>query len=361
MRPKTLVLTTMAAAAVLLSACGSGAEPEASSSASATAPTSDTVRLLTYESYAISDETLAAFTTQTGLKVDIIRAGDAGEMVNRALLTKENPEADLLFGIDNNQVSRALDSELFVPYQPAAVDQIPGDAQVNTDGRLTPIDTGDVCLNYDRAAFKDKGLEPPRLLSDLDDAKYKSLLVVENPATSTPGLAFMLATVATYGADGYLDYWQRLKDNDVLVENSWSKAYNNEFSGSAGSDGDRPLVVSYASSPAAEVVFAEKPPKEAPTAAILDTCYQQIEFAGVLSNSENEPGAKMLLDFMLTKTYQDDIPLNNFVYPVMPDATLPEEFLKYAPKPESVIELAPDQVAENRDDWVKEWTNTMQR
>lgn len=346
-------------AAMGLAACSSSTGSE-SGGPTESGSGNDTVRLVTYESFAISAETLDEFMRGTGLEVEVIRTGDSGAMVNRAILTKENPEADVLFGIDNNLISRALDEDLFVQYRATGFDELPPRLQVDVDDRATPIDTGDVCINFDREYFQKKNVDPPQALADLAKTEYKDLLVVENPASSTPGLAFMLATVAVFGADGYLDFWQSLRDNGVRIENSWDTAYYGQFSGGSGG-GDRPLVVSYASSPAAEVIFAEDELEESPTAAVLDTCYEQIEFAGVLSNSENEAGAKKLLDFMLTKSYQEDIPLNNFVYPVLPEATLPPEFTKFAPEPEHAISMGSDEVAEHRDTWVKEWTDLMQR
>lgn len=356
-RFKSIVI--MSVAALGLAACSTSTS-SISGDQETSGPPGGTVRLVTYESFAISAGTLDAFTDETGLEVQVIKAGDAGAMVNRALLTKENPEADLLFGIDNNLISRANEEDLFVPYRAAGADELPSDIQQSVDDRATPIDTGDVCVNYDREYFEKKSVAPPARLDDLPKADYKDLLVVQNPATSTPGLAFLLATVATFGEDGYLDFWQSLRDNGVRIENSWDTAYYGQFSGGSGG-GDRPLVVSYASSPAAEVIFAEEDLEDSPTAAVLSTCYEQIEFAGVLSNSENEAGAKILLDFMLTKTYQEDIPLNNFVYPVISDATLPPEFTKFAPQPDEAIGMGSEEVAENRDKWVRDWTDLMQR
>lgn len=341
------VLSLTIASALLLAACGS-------SEATEEQPT--TVRLLTYDSYAISESTLAAFTEETGLEVEIIRGSDAGEVVNRALLTKDNPEADVLFGVDNTLLSRALDGDLFVEYEAEGAGQLPADLRL--DPRVTPIDTGEVCLNVDLEAYAAAGAPPPQSLADLTDQQYRDQLVVQDPAASSPGLAFLLVTIDQYGEDGYLDYWQQLRDNGVEIVSGWSEAYYGEFSGGSG-EGDRPVVVSYASSPAAEVLFADPPTDVAPTAAILDGCYQQIEFAGVLTGAANAAGAERLVDFMLTRTYQDDIPLNNFVYPALPDAVLPDEFTVYAPQPTDPAVLPPDEVAQNRDRWVQEWSDLM--
>lgn len=343
--PRTMA--AIAVAGLLLTACGSGSDD-------AEAP--NTVRLLTYDSYAISEATLAAFAEQTGLQVEIIRGADAGEVVNRALLTKDNPEADALFGVDNTLLSRALDGDLFVAYQAAGVDQIPDELRL--DDRVTPIDTGEVCVNVDLEYYAEAGGQPPQSLAELTDPAYRDQFVVQDPAASSPGLAFLLATIDQFGEDGYLDYWQSLKDNGVAITSGWNEAYYGSFSGGSG-EGDRPIVVSYATSPAAEVLFADPPTDVAPTAAILDGCFQQIEFAGVLSNATNPAGAEQLIDFMLTRTYQDDIPLNNFVYPALPDAARPPEFTAYAPQPSDPAVLSPEEVAENRDRWVQEWSDLM--
>ncbi|MFN8126697.1 MAG: thiamine ABC transporter substrate-binding protein, partial [Candidatus Nanopelagicales bacterium] len=225
---------------------------------------------------------------------------------------------------------------------------------------VTPIEVGDVCVNYDTECFAAKKLPVPQTLDDLADPRYRDLLVVQNPATSTPGLAFLLASVSEFGPDGYQAYWQKLKDNGVEVENSWDSAYERRFSGGSGA-GNRPLVVSYASSPPAEVVYAEKPVTEAPTGVLLDTCYRQVEFAGLLAGAPNPVGGQELIDFMLTREYQEDLPLNNFVFPVLPDATLPSAFTDNAEVPDKPYSLPPDEVAANRDAWVAGWTDVMER
>lgn len=340
-------LPAILAGLLFLTACGTD-------DSSSDAP--QTVRLLTYDSYAISETTLQAFTEQTGLRVEILRGSDAGEVVNRALLTKDNPEADVLFGVDNTLLSRAIDGGLFVAYEAAGIDQIP--AELRLDERVTPVDTGEVCLNVDLEHYEAAGTQPPTSLDDLADPAYREQLVVEDPAASSPGLAFLLATIDRFGEDGYLDYWQSLKDNGVEIANGWTEAYYGSFSGGSG-EGDRPIVVSYATSPAAEVVFADPPTDTAPTAAILDGCYQQIEFAGVLANAANPDGAEQFVDFMLTRTYQDDLPLNNFVYPALPSAQLPPEFTAFAPQPTDAVALPPEQVAEHRDRWVAQWSDLM--
>lgn len=332
---------------LLLAACGP-AEPV-------------TLRLMTHDSFEISAETLEAFTADTGIQVEVFKAGDGGAMVNQAVLAKDDPIADVLFGVDNTFLSRALDNDIFIAYESPALASIPTSLQLDGENRALPVDYGDVCLNYDKAWFAESDLVPPQSLDDLANPDYAGLTVVQNPATSTPGLAFLLATVGTYGEDGYLDYWQQLVDNDVLVTAGWEDAYWGQFS--AASDGERPIVVSYASSPPAEVLFAEEPIDEAPTAAVVGdgTCFRQIEFVGILSGTDHEDEAQQLVDFMLSQTFQEDIPLNMFVYPANETAVLPDVFAEHSLIPDNPATVSPADITANRETWIEAWTETVIR
>jgi len=319
-----------------------------------------TLTLVTHDSFDVSDDVLAAFTQDTGIEVRLLASGDAGSMVNQAILTKGSPQGDVLFGIDSTFLSRALDEELFVPYESPALDQVDPALVLDPEHHVTPIDTGDVCLNYDKAALAAAGLEPPSSLADLADPAYAGTLVVQDPSTSSPGLAYLLATVAEFGEDGWQDHWRALRANDVEVAAGWEEAYYGSFSGAAGSPGDRPIVVSYASSPPAEVIFAEEPLEEAPTGVVEASCYRQIEFAGILDGTEHEAEARQLVDFLLSETFQADIPTTMFVYPVI-DVDLPPEFVEHGAQPDDPYLLDPEVVAEHRDDWIAEWAEIVLR
>lgn len=345
-------------AVLVLAACSTA--PPTPDGGTAASTGSDPVTLVTYDSYAISKATLAQFTAETGRKVDVVRAGDAAEVVNRAILTKSAPEGDVLFGIDNNLLSRAIAEDLFTPHRARDLDLVPPEYRLGPAEVVTPVDVGDVCVNVDREYFRSRDLAMPETLVDLAESEYRDLLVVQNPGTSTPGLAFLLATVAEFGPQGFAEYWERLRANGVEIENSWDAAYYKRFSGGSGS-GDRPLVVSYASSPPAEVVFGADPKAPAPTGVLPATCYRQIEFAGLLANAPNPTGGRELIDFMLTRTYQEDLPLSNFVFPVLPAARLPKVFTDNAVIPDEPLSLPPEEVAANRDAWVATWTDVVQR
>jgi thiamine transport system substrate-binding protein len=318
---------------------------------------------MTHESWAVSEEVLASFEAETGARVEFLKSGDAGLVVNQAILARERPLADVLFGVDNTLLSRALDADLFEPYASPLLEGIPDEFEHDPEHRVTPVDYGDVCLNYDKEAFEERDLAVPHTLEDLTRPEYAGLLAVQDPSTSSPGLAFMLATIARYGESGsrtWLDFWADLRRNDVEVLAGWEEAYYGSFSGGSG-EGDRPLVVSYASSPPAEVVFADPQPTEAPTGVIEDGCFRQVEFAGVLRGTDDAPLAQEFIDFLLSRPFQEDLPLQMFVFPVDPEATLPEVFQRWAAVPTDPLSLDPAVIGRERERWIEEWTRTVLR
>ena len=333
---------------LLAAACGGEAAPV-------------TLTLLTHDSFEVSDDVLAAFTEATGIKVELLQGGDAGTVVNQAILTKGAPQADVLFGIDSTFLSRALAADLFVPYEAEGSEHVADELVLDPEHRVTSIDYGDVCLNYDKAYFADAGVPVPSTLEDLLDPRYEDLLVVENPATSSPGLAFLFATIAEFGENGWEAYWQALADNGVEVTSGWEEAYYGSFSGGGTSEGTRPLVVSYASSPTAEVVFADPPVEQAPTGVIDATCYRQIEGAGILVGTDHEAEAGQLIDFLLSVPFQEDMPLSMFVFPVNPEASLPKVFVDNASVPAGGYELPMVDIDAHREEWINTWTDIVVR
>lgn len=367
-RPLLLLAVSAALAAASLAACTSG--PSGASSG----PTGDvtaappasfaptTVRLLAHDSFAVSPQVLADLTARTGITVQVVTGGDAGELVNRAVLTAGNPEGDVLFGVDTTLLSRAVDAGVFAPYRPAALADVPAALRdLVPDDAVVPVDYGDVCVNLDDAWFARHRIAPPTTLDALADPAYRDLLVVENPATSSPGLAFLLATVARYGEDGWLGYWERLKANGVRVVNGWTEAYTGEFSG-GGQQGSRPLVVSYASSPPAEIVYAADPKPTRPTTSVLtDGCFRQVEFAGVLAGTEQPQAARAVVDWLLAEPFQADVALSMFVFPARTGTPLPDVFTAFAAVPADPLSLPPSTVTANRERWVDQWTEAVLR
>lgn len=323
---------------------------------SACQPEPRSLTVLTHDSFAISEEVIRQFEEENNIEVNFVLSGDTGSSLNKMILTKDAPLGDIFYGVDNSFLSRALEEDIFAVYDSPVLAEVPEEFKLDVGNRALPIDYGDICINYDKAYFAENSLAVPEDLDDLLKPEYEGLLVVENPAVSSPGLSFLFATIHQYGEDGYLDYWQALKENGAVIVNDWETAYYSNFSASSGM-GLQPMVVSYATSPAAEVIFATDERDESPTASIVGdgACYRQIEFAGILKNSKNRELAEKFLDYMLSATFQEDIPMNMFVLPVNSNAQLPEEFVKYIQTPENPAMLPAETIAQMRDAWVTAW------
>jgi thiamine transport system substrate-binding protein len=319
-----------------------------------------TITLVAHDSFAVSKSVLAAFTKQTGVKVKLLQSGDAGQVLNQAILTKDHPVGDVLFGVDNTFLSRAIDEGIFEAYSPPALADVAQEFQLDSTHHLTPIDHGDVCINYDKQWFAKQKVAVPTSLDDLTKPAYQGKLVVENPATSSPGLAFLLATIARYGNDGWRDYWSKLRSNDVKVDDGWENAYDGDFT-QGSNHGAYPLVVSYASSPPAAVYFSKPQPKTSPVGTMLDSCFRQVEFAGVLKGTEHGAAARKLVDFMLSERFQADVPLQMFVFPVRDGTPLPPVFTKFADVAKDPLSLPAPEIDRKRDQWIEQWTTTVLR
>ncbi len=349
-----MVVLAACAAAACVAVAGCGGQNAGSGSDDAVR----TVRLLTYDSFALPESAAAAFRERTGATIEVVATGDSGTMLTGALLSAGDPEADVIFGIDDTSASRALSGDLLDPIGPSVLDRVPAEYLVDGPGRdrLLPIDSGDVCMNLDSAWFADNGLSPPSTLEQLADPAYRDLVVVSSPVTSSPGLAFLIGTVDRYGEDGWIDYWARLRSNGLRVRPSWDDAYYTDYTVSGG---DRPVVLSYASSPPAEVIFSEGDRTEPASSVMLDSCTAQVEYAGVLSGTDRPELAAQLVEFMVSDTWQASLPVSNFVFPVV-DVDLPPEFTRWAPRPAQPMGLAPQVIDDGRDRWIEAWREQME-
>lgn len=331
---------------ISLSACGvdSGASKD---------DAAKVVTVMTHDSWAAPDELITQFEKDSGYTVKIQAAGDAGEVTNKLILSKDSPTADVIFGIDNTFGARAVSEGVLAPYEPATLNDaakklaLPGGKD-----ELTPIDYGDVCVNVDNAWFQSKGIAAPTSLDDLIKPEYKDLFVTPGAATSSPGMAFFLATVAKYGESGWADYWTKLMANGTKITSGWTDAYSVDFSAGEGK-GARPIVLSYASSPPFTIPEGGSEPT---TSALLSTCFRQVEYAGVVKGTDNEKGAKAFIDFISGDEFQKSIPENMYMYPAN-GAELPEVWAKYAPLATEPLEVDAQTIAKNRDAWLKEWAD----
>ena len=344
--------------AILAAGCSSSPTNDSTDSTGSTGSTDGpvTLTLLAHESFTPTPGIFDAFTAATGITVEIVLSGDTGQLITKAVLTSGNPEGDVLWGVDNTLLSRALEADVFSAYETPNTTFMDASLLLEIPGHeVTPVDSGDVCINYDIAWFKSRNITPPLTLDALTSKQYANLLVVPSALSSSPGLAFLMATIAEFGTDGWQPYWKSLRDNGVMVVDGWTQAYNTEFSGASGK-GDRPIVVSYSSSPPAEVIFADPPVDAAPTAVASLTCFEQIEYAGILRGTKHEAEAKLLIDYLTDLTFQNDLPLTQFVFPVHSGAVFPEAFTKYALRPENPLRLEANVIATNRIAWLDEWS-----
>ncbi len=320
------------------------------------------LNVMTHDSFAISEPLVNTFEQENNVKVNFLLSGDTGAALNRAILTKNSPQADVFYGVDNTFLSRALSEGIFVVYQSPLISELIPELRLDASDHLLPVDYGDVCINYDKSYFASKGLAVPASFNDLLNPAYRGLLVVENPATSSPGLAFLLATIAEFGVEGYAQYWQSLRENGVVVVNDWQTAYYTNFSASSG-QGSQPMVVSYSTSPAAEVIFSETKLSDAPTASLVgkNMCFRQVEFIGILAGTQQEELSQKFVDFMLSVPTQEDIPLQMFVFPARKTVKIPNEFIDYVQTPDQPATIDADTIAAQRDNWISNWTEIVLR
>ncbi|MCK6211318.1 thiamine ABC transporter substrate-binding protein [Georgenia sp. EYE_87] len=355
-RAASAVSATTAVATLVLAGCslggGDGGGADVGATANGGAAGGGTLTVVTHDSFALSQELLDQFEADTGYQLEMVAPGDGGALVNQLVLTADSPLGDVVYGIDNSFAARAIDAGVLEPYTPADLPTSAEQHAVDDAGSLTPVDMGDVCLNVDHQWFTEQGVPEPTTLEDLTDPAYKDLLVVTNPATSSPGLSFLLATVGAFGEDGWQQYWEDLKANGVKVVEGWSDAYYVDFSGSEGA-GPRPIVLSYASSPAAEVPEGGGEPR---TGAMLDTCFRQVEYAGVLAGAENPDGARAFVDFLVSPEVQADIPGQMYMYPVDDTVELPEAWAEHAPLAEEPFAVDPATISANREEWISTWS-----
>lgn len=363
---KALALPALTALAGLLAACsvtspnsGDSGDPGGSASASGGAgqPKIAQVVLATHDSWSVPDSVVAAFESETGYQLQVVPNGDAGELTNKLVLTGDNPVADAVFGIDNTFASRAVGAGVLAAHTPA---ELPGSARrYELTGEaadlLTPVDWGDVCVNVDDVWFREHSLTPPRNLEELTDPAYRDLFVTPAPSSSSPGFAFLAATVGEYGEDGWADYWRRLLDNGAKVTSGWSDAYEVDFT-AGGGNGDRPIVLSYNSSPPFTIPGGGTRPT---TSALLDTCFRQVEYAGVLAGADNPEGAAALVDFLTSREFQEALPKNMYVFPVDSRARLPKLWERWAVPAEQPITVDPAVIATQRDAWLRTWNDLL--
>lgn len=343
----------VASVAMLIVGC-TPSVPEGEDVGATTAPSEGgKVTVVSYDSMELPGDMIAKFEEETGYELEVSQLGSGGELVNQLVLTKDEPLGDVAFGLDNISVYRAISEGVFQDDAGELPDWV-GEQQISGAPGLVPFDQGDVCINVDHAWFEDNDVEEPKTLEDLTDAKYKDMLVAMNPASSSPGMAFFIATVSAFG-DDWPTYWEDLRDNGVKVTKGWSDAFNVDYSAGEG-EGDRPMMVSYSSSPAYTV---NDDLTESSTGALLDTCFHQVEYMGVLEGAKNPEGAKAFIKFMLDVPQQETVSESNYMHPINPDANAPEALTKFGQMADKPHQVDAKTISENQQDWLLQWSEIM--
>jgi thiamine transport system substrate-binding protein len=312
------------------------------------------LRVLTHSSFDLPKPLLARFETDNKLKLSIIKAGDAGEMLNKLILTRAQPIADVVYGIDNSLSAKAQAAGVLDAMQSPAP---AGAAVVKMSPGITPVDYGYVTLNYDKASFAKSGLALPKTLEELTQPQYRDMLVVQNPATSSPGQAFMLATIAGMGEAQAFDWWARMRANGLKVVKGWSEAYYTEFSRNGGK---RPLVVSYASSPAAEVFYSKEKITEPPTGSLSlkGGVFQQVEGVALVKGGAQREAAARFVEFMRSPAVQEALQTTMWMYPAEKSVAR-AEVMRHAPEPATHDAMPAETIAAKSGEWISRWTKVV--
>ncbi len=353
---RTAVAAVLALAVSGCSLVGTGDDESASDPAEDGGEAGGTVVLVTHDSFFLPEELVEGFERESGYDLEQRAGGDAGALTSQLVLNTDSPIGDVAFGVDNTFGSRALEADVFEPVDvetPAGVEEnaLPGD----DEGALVAVDTGNVCVNVDTTWFAERDLEEPETLDDLTDPAYEGLFVTPGATTSSPGFAFLLTTIAAYGED-WQGYWEDLLENDTSVVKGWEDAYQVDFT-QGGGKGDRPIVTSYDSSPA----FTVDGEGGTTTRALLDTCYEQVEYAGVLRGADNPEGARAVVEWLVSPEVQEALPSSMYVYPAVEGTELPAEWADLTERPTEPWSVDPDEIDANRDEWLQEWNELVSR
>ncbi|MGN6161541.1 MAG: thiamine ABC transporter substrate-binding protein [Marmoricola sp.] len=342
-RPIILVVAVVAALMASLSACGS----------STPSARSKEVIVEVHDAWSMPQSVLNQFTRQTGYKVKIVTHDGVAQLADTIALNAGSPDGDVVYGLDNSYAGRATGANAIADYTPAdqpAVSKkyaLPGAAAK----QLTATDFGDVCVNADDSWFAAHHLAVPKTFDDLLKPQYKNLLAIPAASSSSTGLAWLVGTISAKGTPGWQSYWKALLANGAKVDAGWTQAYEGDFT-AGGGKGTYPLVISYSTSPPYTIPTGKKVPT---TSALLDTCFRQVEYVGVLAGAANQAGAKAFVDFMVGKQIQSALPENMYMDPVNTAVSVPALWKRWAPLSQKPWPMAQSTIATQRDTWVSQW------
>ena len=290
-------------------------------------------------------QVIPAFEEKTGIKVNVVSAGDGVEMISRIVMEGKNCPADVVLGIPDTNFQQVYDADFLMPYESPLLATVDEERIVDPEFRILPFDWGLFAFVYDTEA----GINVPETLADLTKPEYKGQVILINPNTSTVGQGLLFWTLAEFGED-YLAWWEAMKENALTIADGWSTAYG------LFTEGEAPIVLSYTTSPVYHVMNEDTDRYQ----TILMPAHQEtVEGLGILKTASNVEGAKAFVDFILSEG-QADIAILNSMYPVNSTIELPDAY-DYAPIPETVYHTDQDVAGEKLNGMLKDWTEVMSK
>ena len=274
--------------------------------------------------------------------VEFVAVDSAATLLNKVILEGDTSKADIVLGLDMNLFDLAEQSGLFTSHNIKDINNLINLPLKWETNKFVPYNYGYFSFVYNEANLE----TPPKSMDELINST-NARIVIQDPRTSTPGLGLLTWMKALYG-DKAGDEWKKLNKKIISVTKGWTDAYYNFFMA-----GEADMVLSYTTSPAAHIMFEER-------YDILATTFEEgnyitIEFAGILSNSQNKDLANKFLNFMLSEEFQSVIPSTNIMYPVTNIKNLPEAFDKLDVP--NFIQIDPKEINKNKEKWIDEWLN----
>lgn len=336
-----------------------------------TLPTQDddgTLKILTYDIAAFSDDMLTNFTEQTGFAVELVYTDDAGGILEIMLQTQGSPQVDLAVGLDNTYLQTALDFCLLTVNNVDTSNVDPNVMALYDGPKAVPFDQGHVCLNYDESVVDGENLTEPQTLWNLTESQWTDKTVFPSPLTSSPGRAFMVATIDYFENDldpntTAFDWWKAMADNGATFTSGWTEAYEIHYSGGYGAWvdghlGDAAMTVSYCHSPGVEAYYGGN--WTSSTSLVLPRAtFHQVEYGGLVNGGGNQEAANAFLTFLLSEDINRNMPENNLMQSVLNNATWPEEegYRYHTDLPTLNANITTERIGQEMDDWLMAWTN----
>ncbi|MBJ23765.1 MAG: hypothetical protein CMB64_03760 [Euryarchaeota archaeon] len=326
--------------------------------------------IATYDVYALTDEMIGDFENQTGITVSMIKLDDAGSVLDYLIQNKGTETIDLAIGLDNTYLQTAIKQGVLTEHLANNLDNISQDALAPYNGPFAvPFDMGHVCLNYDSSIVDGQNMTVPTSLWNLTEEEWRGKVAIPSPITSSPGRAFMLATLDYFNSLGestseFEEWWSAMEENDVIITSGWSEAYETHYTGGygeyeAGYVGDAHITVSYCHSPGVESWYNGNWTKSA-ALNLPKTSFFQVEYISSVMGGDQQSSA-LFIEFLLSEDINSNMPVQNSMYSVLEGFDLPEEngYLFHSIIPNEPSEISMIEIEENMESWLLLWNKAM--